>query len=346
MMTGNIGTIIPVTEYYGIEIIQLIDSPLTGNYSFIITDAESNKDTVIYNLTNTLDIPRNLFPANNGFLTAENPTFSWDPVPGAITYSIYVNDQNGSVWTRDNITGNSITYNDNGTGQPLSKNASYRFNVSAFYNEGRSWHYDNNFMFVDAINLPDTLDIAYTHEVMSINGYANESVWNTIPPVAVTKNLFGQIEGPDDLSASFKACWNLDSLFVLINITDDSLDNVHGANYWESDKISLYLDMDNSRNTYYDANDWDMNIVWEGGFFPNRTFGGYRFAHLTNEQRDGYQLEIALSLKDLGFPMADIIGLDLDVIDRDGEDPGTAALFWSTKSTRTTSIPVVTGLAI
>ena len=36
----------PGDGIYGIELQDLNDSPLTGNYSFIITDAESNKDTV------------------------------------------------------------------------------------------------------------------------------------------------------------------------------------------------------------------------------------------------------------------------------------------------------------
>jgi ligand-binding sensor domain-containing protein len=187
----------------------------------------------------------------------------------------------------------------------------------------------NNAAGFDGIKLPETMNIPYTHETMRIDGNAGETIWNSIPATPVTRLIFGPLDGPEDLSASYKACWNLDSLFVLIDITDDSLDNIHGANYWENDKISLYLDMDNSHSTYYDANDWDMTYVWEGGFFPNRGFTGTRYAHLTNAQQNGYQLEIALSLKDLGYPMGDKIGLDLDIMDRDGTDPSNTLLLWN-----------------
>ena len=203
----------------------------------------------------------------------------------------------------------------------------------------------NNVAGFDGINAPLMVDLPFTHELMSINGTGNESVWNTIAPVPVSKHHWGPIDSPADLSASYKACWNLDSLFVFIDVTDDSLDNVHGVSPWENDKISLYLDMDNSRGSSYDADDWDMTVVWEGGFNPNRPFSGFKYAHHTNAARDGYQLEMALSLKDLGFPMADLLGFDLDIMDRDGEDPTNTLLFWNSEINLNYQNPGLNGTA-
>ncbi len=237
----------------------------------------------------------------------------------------------------DGVFGNTVTY-------AWLSGQHYFIDVTASDNNSHLATMDNVAGF-DGINAPLMVDLPFTHELMSINGTGNESVWNTIAPVPVSKHHWGPIDSPADLSASYKACWNLDSLFILIDVTDDSLDNVHGVNPWENDKISLYLDMDNSRSSSYDADDWDMTIVWEGGFNPNRPFSGFNYAHHTNAARDGYQLEMALSLKDLGFPMADLLGFDLDIMDRDGEDPGTALLFWNSEINLNFNNPGLNGIA-
>ncbi|MBN1790231.1 MAG: T9SS type A sorting domain-containing protein [Bacteroidales bacterium] len=197
----------------------------------------------------------------------------------------------------------------------------------------------------DGIISPDNVNLPFTHEVMNVNGLDDEPVWNSIAAVPVTKHLWGPIDNAGDLSASFKACWNLDSLFVLINVVDDSLDNIHGTQGWDNDKISLYLDMDNSRGSFYDQNDWDMTVIWEGGFNPNRNFSGFRYVHQTNANHDGYQLEMALSLKDLGYPLAETLGFDIDIMDRDGEDPATALLFWNSEINLNYTNPGLNGIA-
>ena len=155
--------------YYAFNAWDLNESPVTGNYIFVITDAESNKDTAIYALNNTIDIPRNLIPVNNSLLTPETLTFSWDPVPGATYYNFNLFYPDWSAWSKNNITGTSVTFNDDGTAPALLNNVSYNFQVTAFNNDARSWHDGNNFLYASDPDKP-----LATNPLVLYNHYGTE----------------------------------------------------------------------------------------------------------------------------------------------------------------------------
>ncbi|MBN1790234.1 MAG: T9SS type A sorting domain-containing protein [Bacteroidales bacterium] len=187
----------------------------------------------------------------------------------------------------------------------------------------------NNAAGIDIIPDPDTIRMAFTSAPPAIDGSADDVIWNNIIPKDITKLKKGTLESPADLSAEYKACWDLDSIYLLISVTDDSLDNIYGAWNGETDKINVAFDMNNSRNRNQDNDDFYFTFLWPEGFNVSREFNGFHYRLQTNSQHDGYQLEVAFSLQDLGYPLMDHLGFDISVTDRDGEDPATTVIGWN-----------------
>ena len=185
--------------------------------------------------------------------------------------------------------------------------------------------YADNAAGFDVIPVPDTVHLPFITDPVVIDGSSADNIWTDIDPLPIAKLQFGNIDGPEDMSASFKACWDLDSLYLFVDVTDDSLDNLHG----ERDQVRLFLNMENSRDRNYDMADWMIRIYWEGPVLCDRSLPGIHVIQHTNDTRDGYQMEMSISLKDLGFPMTELVGLDLRVTDNDGENTVTSTSAWN-----------------
>ncbi len=222
----------------------------------------------------------------------------------------------------DGYYGNSISY-------AWTPGAHYQVDVTATDNNSNIASL-NNAATIDIIPVPDTVHLPFITEKLTIDGSGADAIWGSIIPVNITKLQTGQVDGPDDFSATFKACWDLDSLYLFIEVTDDSLDNLHGAWYGDRDNIELYLDMKNSRSQMNDPGDVFLRFTWPDGFYPIGLNTGIHYKQQTNAQQNGYQLEAAISLKDAGFPLSGYFGMDIRIVDRDGEEPISARTGWNT----------------
>lgn len=78
---------------------------------------------------------------------------------------------------------------------------------------------------------------------ITIDGSANDPAWIATPPVDI--NLAYSSEQPSLNSATWKAVWDTNGLYVLIQVSDNiwSPSWVSGLNSWESDKVELYIDV-------------------------------------------------------------------------------------------------------
>jgi hypothetical protein len=124
-----------------------------------------------------------------------------------------------------------------------------------------------------------------------------------------------------DFSATSKTIWDMDSIYVRVDVTDDSLNTAH-ANNWERDKVELYFDMDNSKidmNSGYDGNDIQIGFEYDADYsgILNGAVNARSWATAT-----GWSLQVAIPWDSLmmGFnPAVDkIIGYDVQAIDNDG----------------------------
>ncbi len=65
---------------------------------------------------------------------------------------------------------------------------------------------------------------------------------------------------PTGLYSYFKIMWDIDNVYIL-NYVDDATFANSGTEPYENDNVELFFDMDQSRGTPFDANDWQIRCV-------------------------------------------------------------------------------------
>ena len=108
----------------------------------------------------------------------------------------------------------------------------------------------------------------------SVNGTAQEVV-----PFDQLKDAGNQIPDPDDFTGSGRVAWNANDptrIYFLVEITDDTLQDIHPANsmWWVDDSVEFMFDFDN--NVTRDALvQWTLGANGKGPFC-SRFFEQYR----------------------------------------------------------------------
>jgi YD repeat-containing protein len=129
---------------YGVCGNGMASPPPLGEYSIVVTDKDGNTVSGSTTVEHFLDFPTVFSPASGSVITNPQPAFTWNAVQGAVRYSLeIVNPENWELmWRQDDITGTSVTYNNDGTGQSLTEDILYRWGVSAWDDkENGSWHH-------------------------------------------------------------------------------------------------------------------------------------------------------------------------------------------------------------
>jgi len=187
-----------------------------------------------------------------------------------------------------------------------------------------------------------------------IDGNEDEA-WSRVPRNKLENitSAFGSGEkasqplSPDDLAADFRAMWDENNLYLLVNVTDDKLVNDTSGEqvvtvqsgsqvvpWWYDDCIELYIDADNAKAEQYGNNDahyhfdWDKTKPTMGIHNQHGQTNGVVFAMVTSDK--GYRTEIkipwtALALK----PSAGAtIGLDVHINDDDDGTERDTKITW------------------
>ncbi len=82
-----------------------------------------------------------------------------------------------------------------------------------------------------------------------IDGLGNDACWSGSNWHAVDQLWLGVQPSADDFSERFKVCWDANKLYVLAEVTDDSLGDNYAnplVNYWEDDTWEVFIDEDHS----------------------------------------------------------------------------------------------------
>jgi hypothetical protein len=128
----------------------------------------------------------------------------------------------------------------------------------------------------------------------------------------------GPLDDADDLAIYWSAMWDLDSLYVLTNVTaDDALSNNQSAD-WQRDNVEVFFDFDHSQvenSLPADGNSNQMRECWTDG----QSGGGTR----TTTQVDtagGWLVEWQIDFVDWGYitPPSGLIGFEVHGADNDG----------------------------
>lgn len=177
-------------------------------------------------------------------------------------------------------------------------------------------------------------NIRKTSRPIVIDGRA-EGLWSEARQYKISNVVYSPISSNEDCSASYKAMWDAEHLYLLVNVTDDHLKN-DSSDDWLDDSVEVFIDADNSKSGSYDDNDYQFFFNWdrddpELGESRGRT-GNVDFAVQTKD--DGYQMEIKFPWSSLGTePSAGMkIGLDVHVNDDDDGGERDTKLMWRDKN--------------
>jgi hypothetical protein len=147
---------------------------------------------------------------------------------------------------------------------------------------------------------------------------------------------------PADCSGTWRALWNSEFLYVLVEVNDDELTNDSGGgdNKWNDDSVEVYVDGDNTKRTSVDENDHQYTCRWNEEILeePSAIHHGapslvdVEYAVATTD--NGYLLEIKLPwMSIMGQPAipGQLIGFDVWINDDDdGGDRDSQVSWYST----------------
>jgi hypothetical protein len=144
---------------------------------------------------------------------------------------------------------------------------------------------------------------------------------------------------PADCSGTWRALWNSEELYVLVDIKDEALSNDDGTgdNKWYDDSIEIYIDGDNSKGTSIDDNDHQYSMRWNDEILEDisaihhgtETLVGVEYAVATTD--DGYLIEFrAPWMSIMGEPATagQLIGFDVWINDDDDGDGRDSQVSW------------------
>jgi hypothetical protein len=175
---------------------------------------------------------------------------------------------------------------------------------------------------------------------------------------------FSPVISPDDISAEYRAMYDDNYLYLLVDVTDNLL--VHDVKndqsitlpsgsmatpWWYNDSVEVYIDADNSKSDKYDNDDAQYYFVWDktkpimGVHQQHGRLEGVEFAMVTTDK--GYRTEIKFPWTTLGRkPAAGVkIGFDVQVNDSDSSGKRERKIAWFGKKDDAWENPQVFGNA-
>lgn len=178
-------------------------------------------------------------------------------------------------------------------------------------------------------------DVLKTSVVPVIDG-SLDPIWGNVTGQSIEKVIIPTISGPTDLSANFKALWDDQYFYILVQVTDDVKKNDSGNEPYKDDAVELFFDINNDKATTYDNNDvqytfrWNDNTIYAGP--SGRSTSNVEFKIL--DSQSGYVLEARIPWSTLqGTPVIDKkIGLDVHVNDDDDGGERDGKISWASAS--------------
>jgi hypothetical protein len=221
-----------------------------------------------------------------------------------------------------------------------------RENVNMWWSSGgEAWH--NPSVLGTAVFTPRTINemdkkhtwdrllpIPFTAYPVKVDGQADYG-WNDIAPVFsnVRNNKDGDksyLVGPLDGQVEWKAAWDYNNLYLLIDVTDDVLMQ-EGSKSWQDDGVEIWFDGDATMlPAYTDANDLSFSLTYNpdtildpiGTWRGNPVLTAEQLALVGQAQvltDHGFTVELSLPMSIIGVEAGDgsLVGIEVDYNDSD-----------------------------
>jgi hypothetical protein len=123
-----------------------------------------------------------------------------------------------------------------------------------------------------------------------LDGQGADEVWTGAEWLPLDEVWLGTAPAPEDFSGRYKLAWDENNLYVLAEITDDSLYDQHADGldrYWDDDCFELFLDEDASGGTHqYDHNAFAYHVALDGRVVDIAPDSSYRYYddHVTSRR--------------------------------------------------------------
>jgi hypothetical protein len=140
-----------------------------------------------------------------------------------------------------------------------------------------------------------------------IDGFAGDSVWQNAEWLPIDQRWIGKQPTPADFSGRYKLLWDENNLYILAEITDDTLIDIHADGldrYWDDDCLEVFVDEDASGgNHQFNYNAFAYHIALDGRVVdvaPDSSFQYYDDHCYTRRQCQGKVCvwEVAVKLFD------------------------------------------------
>ncbi len=213
----------------------------------------------------------------------------------------------------------------------LAENTTYRFTVKARDFAG-NYSQNNPLVEVTTKNFTDA-DGAFCPAVttpIKIDGQA-ENLWDAQEWHDMDHLIQGSVDNAADLSAKFKTAWDYQNLYLLVRIYDDRKVRDSGEAYHQDDDLEVYLDLDNSKNDYYDDDDFRYRFTFQDSVIVEKEHLAVSGVHSGIQMLDdGYQIEINFPWTTLKTQAQTekVVGFEVQINDDDDGGNRDAKLAW------------------
>lgn len=186
---------------------------------------------------------------------------------------------------------------------------------------------DNDTSRFGVLNLAEAMKLTiagYASTPPTIDG-APDAIWGRA--VAVSTDVL--VEGSIGATASVKALWDEEYLYVYAVISDELLSK-ESSNAWEEDSLEIFVDQNNGKTISYEPDDGQYRI----NFDNEQSFGGVgasadKITSATQIIDGGYIVEAAIALDAIDPQHGTFIGYDAQVNDDDvGDGTRSGVMMW------------------
>ena len=182
-----------------------------------------------------------------------------------------------------------------------------------------------------------------------IDGTA-ESLWENVPSYSLDNTIRGDEVSDSDFSARFRPLWDANNLYLLVEVTDETLVNDSDETY-DDDGVEIYLDINNDKATSYGLDDYQIIFRYGDSDIAvnpsGRSIPGIARAESTTN--NGYLMELALPWEALGEDNPQVgtqVGLDVHAADDDDGGSRDTKISWSALQDRSFTDPTTFGIGV
>lgn len=140
-----------------------------------------------------------------------------------------------------------------------------------------------------------------------LDGSGDDAAWQKSPWLPLDQTWVGQPPAPADFTGRYKIIWDEANLYLLVEITDDTLVDTHPdglVQFWDDDCLEIFLDEDASGgNHQYNYNAFAYHVALDGRVTdasPDKTAAYYNDHCTTRRTTTGHTSiwEVAIKVFD------------------------------------------------